>query len=248
VLSVKDFGVGGLFTSIDGDVWDQQPAFQFPDDMALPNLISGNGMLNNEDSAKIMSITVGSLFGVEKSVYIRNDHGYVIGDLLQAVGHLLGGVDKPAQCMAAAIIKGVEQKGMVFVTCHSQGTAYFKQALKLLSPEVRSRVHYLGLGPQQIIDGKREGLASATNVWNKGDKIPGLLQNKVMGVLNRFLPGYVTNGRMREMRASGELVVNRKIDGKSPNPHAFVNYEGAVQSWADDMKKIWNDFRMGATR
>jgi len=138
---------------IDLDAYKAQPAMNFPKDRALPNFVSGNGMMNTKQDAKDMNIAVGKWFGYsEPGVYIRNDHGFMIGDIFQAIGNVLGDIDKPAYEMAVAIKKAVADKGLAFVVCHSQGSAYFEQSLKLLPPEVRARVFYLGLGPQQIID------------------------------------------------------------------------------------------------
>jgi len=239
----KSVVLGGVFSLIDLDAYKVQQAMEFPKDPNQPDVISGNGMMNTHKDGMRMNVFVNQAFGLfDSKTSVRNDHGFLIGDIFQAIGNVLGDIDKPSYEMAVAIKKAVADKGLAFVCCHSAGSAYFEQSLKLLPPEVRVRVYYLGLGPQQIIDGKKEGLAAAVNVWNEGDPIPGIMQNKLMGVVNHVVPGYTTNGRMAEMIQSGELVTGRKPDGAG-SPHYFTNYEGAVQKWAADMKKVWDDYR-----
>jgi hypothetical protein len=65
----------------------------------------------------------------------------------------------------------------VYVVAHSQGTAIFAQAMELLSPAERSKVHFYGAGSEWFIDREQYGLASAENVWNKKDPIPMLANN-----------------------------------------------------------------------
>ena len=44
------------------------------------------------------------------------------------------------------------------------------------------------------------------------------------------------------MKARGGLVMDRKPDGAG-SPHYLKNYNGAIQEWTEDMKKVWADYR-----
>ncbi|HRY28884.1 MAG TPA: hypothetical protein P5079_02470 [Elusimicrobiota bacterium] len=242
---IKCDAAGKAISILDGDAYDQQPAVIFPSDPDMLALISGNGMLNSMDDAIAMSKLVGTSFWGEggTSAFIRNDHGWLIGDIIQSIGHeVLGAKDKPAQEMLKAIRLGIAEKGIVFVVCHSQGSAYFHQAIRHLEPEERKRVHYLGLGPEWIVDVEKEGLGSALNVVNKDDIVPRIMQNGAMNAINRAIPD--RRGRMQteELIRRGNLIINRKPDGVG-SPHYLRNYVGAINEWAKDMREIWDDYR-----
>jgi hypothetical protein len=142
-------------------------------------------------------------------------------------------IDKPAIDGALAIRLAIKEKGWVFVVAHSQGSAIFKQSLSLLTKEERSHIHYLGIGPEWNIDAKREGLASALNIWNKGDIVPHL-GNQLKIISNTLLPW----NWGRESNVNTEIT--KTNSNGSGSPHRFSNYEKSATEWAQKWRGIWN--------
>jgi hypothetical protein len=163
---------GILNATISGDFFDQELPYSFVGQKYA--VVTINGMDNTVDDAKDMRNAAREILGVSNSAMISNEKGLIpFGqDVLQTIGYeLLGLVDAPAINAAQAMKAGIAEKGSVYVLAHSQGSEVFHQALKLLTPEERSKVHYQGFGPETYIDGEALGLASARNVINRGDLV-----------------------------------------------------------------------------
>jgi hypothetical protein len=175
-------------------------------------------------------------FRVESATIIKNrTHWFGIGDFVQVLCHeIFGAIDRTSLDMAKAIRAGIHEKGEVFVVVHSQGSGYFKQGLSLLSVEERSRINVLTVGAQWIIDSGTEGLASAENVWNKGDFVP-MLGNRLRVISNVLFPW--NWGRSSER----DLVKSDAGTRWGLESHYFANYEEAVYKWMKKMQRRWVD-------
>ncbi|MGQ0644393.1 MAG: hypothetical protein ACT4O3_02760 [Elusimicrobiota bacterium] len=221
---------GEIFTLLSGDVFDRQPDTVFDSRFGKPAVISINGMKNNESHGMDMQESVMEAFGVEKMTRIANNtHWLGLGDILQMVGHeLFSGFDKPAVNAAVAIRQGIEEKGEVYVVAHSQGTAIFAMALRMLTKEERSKIHYYGAGSEWFIDAEKEGIASARNVWNSQDKIP-----RISNDINPM--GYIRGRGLRGWEKGGAGVTSwaRINEDKDGNNHHFLTYyQKDMQAWA----------------
>lgn len=198
-----------------------------------PALITSNGVLTPENLARALNDIGKNSFGIQAATIIKNNtHWFGIGDFFQSLAYeYLGIIDKPARDMAKAIRIGIQEKGEVFVLAHSQGSAVFKQSLSLLTKEEKSKIHYIGIGPQWIIDAKAEGLASATNIWNKGDPVP-TLGNRLKLVTNLLFP-------WNWGRLSTTNLTRQDMGIRGLAAHGFKQYEEAVKKWADKWRAQW---------
>jgi len=235
---------GVIFGIPSGDFFDKSLSIKF--DKMGPAVISINGMWTSGKKARDIHDAVREYFGVKDATMIRNRSHWVIGDIFQILGHeLIGAIDKPALNTAKAIRVGIQEKGEVYVVAHSQGSAIFKQSLSLLSADERSKIHYIGLGPQWIIDSAAEGLASAKNIWNKGDFVP-TLGNRLRVVSNFLFPW--NWGRLSErdlVQGSWSPEPDRNATPVAPEtendkgPHSFENYKRDLHDWVIKRRQQW---------
>ncbi|MCG3205432.1 MAG: hypothetical protein KCHDKBKB_02153 [Elusimicrobia bacterium] len=242
--------LGGISTLVSGDVLDKQEytedgKFPFDSNPHKVAAISVNGVKNDKEDAKSMRQAMMNGFEIEKASYITNGtHLLGFGDAIQVFLHELGAYDKPVLSLVSAVRQGIEEKGEVYVVAHSQGTAITTMALELLTPEERGKIHYYGAGGQFFVDAKVWGLASARNVWNKGDPVPatGNLINPLnLVVENRF-------SRMFQDRVEGgdgqttwaEIDVTEK-----GNKHGFqIFYSDDMETWAQEKALDFRQRRM----
>ncbi|MCG3204851.1 MAG: hypothetical protein KCHDKBKB_01568 [Elusimicrobia bacterium] len=218
---------------VTGDIFNRSNKIQF--DSNGPAVITINGIKNNDKAAKLIADVVQTGFQVKVGTTIKNGtHWFGIGDFIQIIAHeYLGMIDKPSLDTAKAIRTGIKEKGEVYVVAHSQGSAIFKQALTLLSKEERAAIHYLGAGPEWNIDAKAEGLASAENLWNRGDFVPHL-GNRYKIITNLALPW--NWGRSSNSNVQKDIDVGAKWG----IAHQFAHYEDAVKKWAEKWRNQWS--------
>jgi pimeloyl-ACP methyl ester carboxylesterase len=192
-----------------------------------------NGVRTSDKEARYLNDAGKKAFGIQLATRIQNNtHWFGIRDFIQCLGHeYLGIIDKPALDTAKAIRAGIKEKGEVFVVAHSQGSAIFKQSLSLLTPEEKSKIHYIGLGPEWIIDAKSEGLASATNILNRGDPVP-TFGNRLKFISNLIFP-------WNWGRLSFRDVERQDAGVRGLAAHGFEHYEEAVRKWAEKWKEHW---------
>ncbi len=215
-----------------GDQFDTPNKVRF--DKTGPALMALPGMTTIDSLARDRSERMEKYFQISESTLIRNNTHGMVRDLFQAIGYeLLGSIDKPAIQTAKALRIAINERGEVYVVAHSQGTAIFHQALSLLTKEEKSKIHYLGVGPEWIIDAKTEGLADATNVWNEGDPVPAF-GNRLNLLINLLLPG--NWGRL-----SKDDVKSQNVGAKwGLDAHGFDKYEAVIKSWLEQRRQEWN--------
>ncbi|MBK7573659.1 MAG: hypothetical protein IPI26_00080 [Elusimicrobia bacterium] len=215
-----------IFGVLSGDIFDRANAIRF--DLYGPAVITINGILNSATQALEISNAVRRSFGISDATIVRNDTHYFFGDFFQIIGHeTLGTIDKPAILTAMAIREGIKQKGEVYVVAHSQGTSIFRQALYLLKPEEIKKIHYLGLGPEVIINSKINGLGSSKNIFNRFDIVP-VFGNFLAAPLNFVLPWRV-----------GRLYVNEvdyRREFRFGWTHSFSYYKKRIDEWAQSQQ------------
>lgn len=232
VRRTEQYAAGVVFGVLSGDIFDKANPIQFdPNGIAL---ITINGIWNDPIAAGRINSKVQEAFGITKSVIIANNtHFFKIGDLFQILGHeTLGALDKPAIQTALAIRQGIKTKGSVYVFAHSQGTAIFRRAMDLLTKEEIGKIHYLGVGPEWVVNSKADGLASAKNVWNRGDIVP-FLGNWLAAPLNFALPFRVGRLFLNEV-----AFTTKRGTGSA---HLFTNYIPEVRAWAREVSPTNND-------
>ena len=223
--------MGTAMGVLTGDIFDRSRPIQF--DSKGVALITINGVKTPPKGAEYLNEAGKKALGIQTATMIKNNtHLFGLGDFVQVISQeFLGTIDKPSLDTARAIRAGIKEKGEVFVVAHSQGSAIFKQSLSLLTSEEKSNIHYIGLGPEWIIDAKSEGLASATNIINKGDPVP-IFGNKLKFITNLIFP-------WNWGRLSVRDVEKQKAGVKGIAAHGFKHYEEAVRKWAEKMKQRW---------
>jgi hypothetical protein len=228
-VRVATGAVGGVLT---GDLFNRSTRIEF--DPNGPAVITINGIWNNESAGELILEAGMKALGANKGTMIVNGtHWFGIGDLLQiAFYEYLGPVDRPVIATVQALKRGIQEKGNVFVIAHSQGTAVFKQALSILSAEEKSRIHYLGVGPEWIVDGRAEGLASSRNILNKGDFVP-TLGNKLKVFSNLLFPSSWG-------RTSTIDVIRQDVGAQFGSAHHFNNYKKGVSIWGEEVLRKLN--------
>jgi len=165
--------IGVLNSIVSFDMLDVQRPYSFAGQRYA--VITINGMDNNSVDAGLMRDMVFGKYKVTNGASIANGKGPIplVFDILQSVGYeLFGAVDAPVINAALAMKEGIKEKTDVYVIAHSQGSEVFMEALKLLSPEERSHVHYQGFGSETYVDAQKVGIADARNVINIGDNVP----------------------------------------------------------------------------
>jgi len=222
---------GAAIGVLSGDIFDRSKPIEF--DRDGPAVVTINGIKCDDSAARSIEKAGLDGFGIKSATVIKNGtHWFGIGDGIQILGYEYpGAIDKPVWDTAKAIRAGIEQKGEVFVIAYSQGTAVFKQALSLLSAKEKAAVHYIGLGPEWIVDGKTEGLASAHNVWNKGDFVP-TLGNRLKLITNLLFP-------WNWGRLANRDVERHDVGAHWEEAHKFTYYVDSVKKWAAERRKEW---------
>jgi hypothetical protein len=225
---------GGVFTVLSGEFLVDQAPLIFDPNPAKPAVMIVPGMSTNRDTWKDMREKVKEVFGVSEAVSISNlSNIRVYTDGVKMIGHeFFGADDRVVQSTAAGMIKAVDEKGLCFVIGYSQGAAISHRAFDLLPSEYKARVHILTLGGEWAANVKSDGVASATNYWNKGDLVPALA-NWLLAPLNVLIPG-----------RQGRIYVspNRQKDGAA-NAHFFKSYDGALREWAAQALTTWDEFQ-----
>ncbi len=160
----------GLVTSnISGDAWDRQPPLML--DPKKPTIFI-NGVFTMNEYAWNESIQIAGKNGLTAVAVVRNNTHFILGDILQIVGHELGAQDITAIRARDAMRESIQKYGIVDIDAHSQGSAIANAAFSMLTPAERSRVVYDGAGSQMYVDGEKLGLMKATNSRYPTDPVP----------------------------------------------------------------------------
>jgi len=243
--------LGPLSGLLSGDLFGDQMPYSFVGQKhAVVDVI---GMAATFDDTKDMRDGIRKVFGVTDSAMIYNETGFlpgktsIVNDIIQSVLYeTLGVVDAPAINTALALKEGIKEKGEVFAVVHSQGSEVFREAVKLLTPEERSHVHYQGFGSETYIDAKELGLAEARNVINRGDLIPKVanaakvpaaaLQMDPTANMATRITGVMVNingqkwevvdapANTKAFREAGNPYVTEKQYNSTNNHHLFLKY------------------------
>lgn len=194
-----------------------------------------NGMANNELDAARMLDQVSAVKGAGSVEQITNlTHGWMVGDVFQALGNELGLIDITA-LRGANSLRGLAavRQGAIDVTAHSQGTMTFRRALDLVDdPAIRSRIRYQGFGPQTFVSKTYLGLNSAESYWNRsiGDgKASGI--DPIPGVNYLPTPSRFFEGQSARLGQNAPFIVKSPHNVINPNGnhHGMEYYAGYLQ-------------------
>jgi hypothetical protein len=162
--------VVGLVTSnVSGDALDRQPSLTL--DPKRPTVFI-NGIFTTNDYARNEVRQIAKEKGLTAVAVVRNNTHFILGDILQIVGHEFGAHDITAIRARNAMREAIQKHGIVYVESHSQGSASADGGISMLTSAERSRVVYKGDGPQKYIDREKYGLKAATNIRYPKDPMP----------------------------------------------------------------------------
>ena len=173
-----------------------------------------NGIFNTKKFAENTANSISKKTG--KKIYLNYNptHGFL--DFLQIFFEEFLGATSISAINNGRYIEVLKGKDNIHIYAHSQGTSVVNGSFRLLSAEIKCKIHFQGFGGQTFINARLHGLKSARNVINPGDFIPLLSPF-------RFL---------RTLGSSGWEVLP---DNRSPNDiygvkyHYWSNYENHVK-------------------
>jgi hypothetical protein len=235
---------GFVASNLSGDLGDRQDAIKY--DPKGSALIYVNGIRTDPDTALQTTLNITAKTNIKTVKIENNTHAFGLGDTMQVLGHEVGLVDVTAIRAAGAMKQGIREKGEVFVIAHSQGAAITNSALKLLTPEERSKVHYQGFGGQTYIDANKQGLAEASNYRQTHDGVPYVGNSlkdlaKISPIL-AALPGNYEMSAILRRKDEQNWKILRDGDAKGldiGNSLKFAWYHDMDRNYLNHVEKQW---------
>ena len=169
------------FDIASGDIFRQEIEDNY-NDTQCEFLITITGIFTDKDGNNDFNRFIRGLppyNNIPNATLVYNPTRFIILDLIQILGNEIGTIDtvarRAAEKITNAALKARDNNCSncytIYVVAHSQGTMVFKEALYLLSEELKNRIAFVGLGGQVAIDGSSV-LISARNIAAKEDLVP----------------------------------------------------------------------------